>query len=331
MENICDTSWSKIRYLQTWQVTTIAVLNSILSLTTLILNVCMLVIICKTKQQLRNASGIFLASLSASDCCLACIGQSQITLVFTKFKNYCDIQISTQFWVFFFAHLSGYLIVTIATDRSLRLKYLKRYNIVVTKASAFTVCILCISLAFFVGISYSFAAIYRQYKLINRVVLVLDLLSVTLVFISYLLAYKKIRRNIKQTGYLRNVTSKSMQNFQPHYTTEVMKMIVRIVVVIWIAYVPYIILSIILSHGENYYNADQLSSVTYAVYMTFLLIYMNSTINAIVFLSSNQEFKQFLKRLYTERKSRSIQSFAKNSINSNVPMLTHKETRLSIF
>ena len=283
-------------HLELWQRQVIVGLNSVLSVVTLITNIVVIVSIVKTKQ-LNNSSNIFICFLSISDCCLACITQTLVSVTFSKQEFGCSFEIATQFATFFFGHLSGYCILAIAVDRMIHMKYLMKYSQILTRKRIYRICFTNISMALAVGIFYTMATIYDVYDVVNTIILIFDLTLVMLIFSAYLITYRKIHRHIKNTENLRireNATSKEKRSDdRPVYVTAMIKVIAKVLAAVWIAYIPYIIASLLWSYATNLYQTNA-RLLSFLLYLTYLLVSMNSTVNAVIFLKGNEDSRSFV-------------------------------------
>ena len=85
-------------------------------------------------KQLYNASFRFILALCISDFCVGVIVQPLIAVMFLELyeRSYCNYESATQFLAVFFTHASGYIIAVIGFDRYCRMKYLNRYQQVMT-------------------------------------------------------------------------------------------------------------------------------------------------------------------------------------------------------
>ena len=84
------------------------------------------------------------------------------SFTFLRQELSCSLEMVTQFATsFFFGHLSGYCIVTIAVDRMIHMKYLTRYVQIVTRERIYMICLVNIVMSLVVGVSYTLATIYN--------------------------------------------------------------------------------------------------------------------------------------------------------------------------
>ena len=293
----CENCWSDKVYLEFSQCQVIAGLNSTLSIVTLTSNIVVIVSIVKTKQ-LNNASNVFICCLSISDCCLACIAQTLISFTFLRQEFSCSLEMVTQFSTSFFGHLSGYCIVAIAVDRMIHMKYLTRYAQIVTRERIYMICLANIVMSLVVGVSYTLTTIYDVYDAVNTIILIFDSTLVILTFSAYLVTFRKIHRHIKNKENLRmrkNRRSKKKRSDRPVYATTMMKVIAKIRAAVWIAYTPYITVSLVWSFAKDMYRTNE-NLLSFVLYLSYLLVYMNSTMNAVIFFNGNEASSSFLAR-----------------------------------
>ena len=293
----CETCFSAKAYLEPWQSKTIVELNTAIIVTTLITNIAVIISIVKTKQ-LNNASNLIICLLSISDCTIACVAQPFISITFLKQQFTCSFEIATQFFTSSFGHLSGCCIVAIAVDRMMHMRYLNTYAQILTRKRIFLICLGCILMAFMVGLSYTFASINAVYEIVNTIILVLDCFLIMLISLAYLNVYRKINRHVKNTENIRTmnrtINSKGNGRKKTEYVMSMVKVIARILISVWIAYFPYTITSLLWDYRTSVFTMGIKDHLSFILYLTHMLVYLNSTMNAVIFLSGNESSRAFI-------------------------------------
>ena len=98
--------------------------------------------------------------VSLSDCFSGLLAQSLYAILIRQYfdKSYCFFEIIGQFFAVFLPHTSGYAIAAIVIDRYARMRFLIRYQLVVTKQKIMATCSVITLVSLFEGLLYAFGS-----------------------------------------------------------------------------------------------------------------------------------------------------------------------------
>ena len=147
------------------------------------------------------------------------------------------------------------------------------------------------------------------------------------IFSAYLVTYRKIHRHINNTKNLRmrkNARSKEKRSDRPVYATTMMKVIAKILTAVWIAYTPYITVSLVWSFFTDMYRTNK-NLLSFVLYLSYLLVYMNSTMHAVIFLNGNETSSSFVAREFHRARPNSIfwiTETSQSAMNRGLPQMS---------
>ena len=107
----------------------IGIINSIMIQVTLLTNALLIFSLYKT-DQLQSVSNYSILLLTVSDCAMGLVGQTLVSLLFTKYRktSICKIETTTTCLTTFFGYLSGFSILSISINRCIHMIFLHRYK-----------------------------------------------------------------------------------------------------------------------------------------------------------------------------------------------------------
>lgn len=285
----CDNAFAGRLVLENYQSTIIAILNFMMIPITLTAN-CFIIVGLYETRQLGSIINKFFLCLSISDCCVAAIVQSLVGALFTTYskEKFCNLEMSAQFFTFLFGHISGFTIVAIGIDRYIHMKYLQRYDSIITKQRAVGLMVISYVASIGMGLSYTLSTIYGIFQWVNMVILLADMAAIVIIYAAYLEAYSKVKQHLKKTKQLRKSSN------APSYAVAMIMTILLILGAVFICYVPYVIVGMFGFYRVEFQRKLLSSGLSMGIYLTYLLVYLNSCLNAVIFIYKNDAVKRFV-------------------------------------
>ena len=295
--NCPENYWTPLIYLEWWQRSTFFGCICIISTVTLLSNTAVIISIFRTKQ----TSNIFcrlVLFLSLSDCLLAFIYQTIISIIIFRPRNNCIFLITSQFFIILFLFLSWSIIVATALERMLNISSLQPVGQNVPIERAHFICLACVLLALLADIAFAIFTAYGKFGTFEFIIQIVDIIGLVIVFLSYNTVYRKVSKHIYATVNLRNTDNSGTRTTPvPIYLHSTAKVIKRILTAVCIAYVPYSVLTLCLRNALNTSNLKHNSWINFGRYLTYAFVYFNSIMNAVIFIMGNQKCKGYLKKL----------------------------------
>ena len=298
--DFCDNGFHSRLHMYPHQSLGIGIVNSITIPVTLSTNVLLIFSLVKT-DQLRSISNRFVLLLSLSDCGMAVIVQTLVSLLFTTYRtrSVCEMEAAATFVTFFFGHLSGFSILSVSIDRCIHMTFLYKYNKIMTNARGVMAIVGCIIFACAFGTAYLLGIIYKKYPVINGIILVMDLIVIMTIYVVYTATYLRVKKHVDETAHLRQSGSKSPKidkdsRKKPEYATAMAKTIFVILGTVFVCYVPYVTVSMVWVVKVTTSNVTTSPYLELTMYSTYLLVYLNSALNSIIFLNGNKKCKAFV-------------------------------------
>lgn len=141
IKEICLTSYSHKIYLTGLQRHTLVVLDILVMILNIVANSAVVIVLLMSRFR-ENTSFILFFYLSVSDCFSGLIAQSLYAVLIGQYSHElnCSLEIIGQFFAVLLPHTSGYTIAAIAFDRYARMRFLNKYQNVVTKNKIIALC-----------------------------------------------------------------------------------------------------------------------------------------------------------------------------------------------
>ena len=180
------------------------------------------------------------------------------------------------------------MVAIIAVDRHIRMKHLIKYNSIMTKKVA----IILVTANFVASLSLPagliLASIYGFYALFHITLIIVGNISITAVVLLYVKTYCSIRekRNTLQL-------SSEVETNRVHRSTDKMfaKGMLFVLVSLALCYVPFY--SFALAKSISMYNNEpENATISKCFQWSCLLVYANSSLNAIFIIVFNKQIKQ---------------------------------------
>ena len=284
------------------------VLNVVVAVLNILINGFLIYALRKTKQ-LKNLSNQFIACLSFSDCGVGVLAQPLI--IATLWNMYmgvisCNTEITTQAVGFIFCHFSGVMLAIIAVDRYLHIKYKNKYNSYMNSSRAIKIVAMNLSIALIVAGGSVLSSTQHTYVTFDQIMMSIDTIVILFIWLNYILIFRSIKEHMR-TIYRKDSTGNRQVLSKVRADAVFAKTMVLIMTSQAICYFPYFLSSALRSkkdvvHRESWLGTFRLWSL--------LLVYLCSSINALIFILRNAKikrhfFRQFsmtteLNRLYQE-------------------------------
>ena len=243
----------------------------------------------------------FILCLSISDCCVGIIVQPMGIMLLTYFAEHnCEAELAAQFVAYIFSQISFVMIMIVAFDRFLHMKYLHRYPIYMTEKRAKLLVAINVMLAFCIASCSVVASLHRKFVIFNVILVVIDAFVVTATYVFYAFTYMTVYQHTVQMRNeqleTRNVlpfTTKSV----PKHNLELAKTIFFIFTAVTICYLPYFVLGLVWSY-YNYPHSKRIQlhqTLDILVWWSFIFTHLNSTLNTIILSARNKRIVRLLK------------------------------------
>ena len=278
----------------------LVVTNIFVSLLNFFTNSFLIYAIIKTRQT-EKISYQFILCLSVSDCCVGIILQPMTIILQTYFTEVqsCALELTAQFLSYIFPQISGVMIMIIAFDRFIHMKFLNKYSAYVTKKNAGTLVALNMVLAFFIGSCSLVASLNKNFFIFNAVLVSIDATVAVATYVFYAFTYNTVRQHanqMRQQQRERKVSSPGVTKKTPKHDLQLAKTVVVILTALSISYLPYFIFGLLWSYYQYYSKAGASQTLGIMVWWSFILVYFNSSLNAIILLARNKKILQLLRK-----------------------------------
>ena len=299
--------------------------NILVAITNISLNAFLIYALSTTKQ-LRKLSSRLILYLSLSDCCVGAVLQPIVTVILLRYKNErnCSIELLAQFIALTFAQFSGVQIMIIAIDRFLRMKYLNQHRKYMTRrrAALMVFCNGCLSIGF--AVSSVVAGVHEQFYIFNVVLASIDSFIVVMIFVIYTFTYLSVHHHISQArkrekqrnnevklskmSKTSKISNSSVAASKPKARADsaLAKTMVFILASLAICYVPYLVLGVTwtyLRFEKATVSRKFMSTLAALTWWSFILVHLNSSINALIFVTRNTKTMQLLRTVTSRSKN----------------------------
>ena len=303
----CSSIYSGRVYITNYQRYILVTIDLIMMILNFVANSGVIIVLSMTKF-FENTSFILLFFLSISDICLALITQSLFAILIGKYfeRSHCTFEMIVQFFAIFLGHTSLYTIVCIGFDRYARMRFLRRYSLVVTKRRVSVTLIVICLFSFIQVMLYVCGTNYNVFKKMKQVAVGIDFTITSVLAIVYLLTIK-IVKDYRMNSQNRDLLSKADR--------IVTRLASKILLTIFVLYMSYIVISICHFLLDKKLKNDGKSWFNFALHFGYILAYSNSFVNAVLFLTMSKTAKlKILLALRTMKECNSKNMKSKASI-----------------
>ena len=262
----------------------------------------MLIYLMRRIRRLSHATYIFIFCICISDICIGC---NQILCVILRVIMEGMDRVTTQrlalmsaFFSYLLEPLSATLLITIAMDRYMHLRYLTTYRIIMTRRRAvvtITACLvanLCFTFAVMLSIIHG---IHDIFSLILAGTYITMLSAVT---VFYIRAYRSVQTRVKDSSvHLKRQTRRGPS--KPN--DAIFRGIAYILISLLICYTPYVLLRMAacILHIAGRPDKDAI----YPLALAYVLKSLSASMNAIMLIILNKEYKRFVRKFVFRRSS----------------------------
>ena len=288
MAENCVSTITSVRHFSQQVLWSLRITNSIIGLLNIVGNSLLIYALKKTGQT-TTISLQLIVLMSISDVVNGTFALSLTNiLLWKKFDSICCLKLITQFLHRIFVGLSFGIVIAIALDRFLHIKYLQRYSIIVRRRRMWCLVFILLLYNLLVGSLSSMPFLNNYIKVVNIINAFLIAGGMITVFVLY---YKTTRAI--------NLRVSSMDNIHMQRTVHHIKTIVNVALSIsactLLTLAPFIIVNIILE-VSNSYRAENTTELAIFKWVTYLGTLGNGVCSCVIFVLYNRPVKRFIVR-----------------------------------
>ena len=274
----------------------IAAIFALLMPLTLVTNICVIRFLIQTKK-LGKISYYLIFILSLSDLSIGLIVLSLDIIILTVYRSQrvCKFELAAQFVSSMTAHISGQMILVIAFDRVLHLKKVNKYNSIMSKTKAIIFVMMVVFSSIVIAVALCVSSLTGHFFTTGLVITLLDMTLVNIALFVYVKTYYNVWSFVRNSRLWKSLRGRknqatSQQNPQgtkPEYLSRLANIIFFILLAICLCYLPYILLSLYMFMMEFMHAEPIPKLASFALFLSYTLVYANSTMNAVIFLWKN--------------------------------------------
>eukprot|EP00112_Aurelia_sp_Birch-Aquarium-sp1_P002322 Seg1254.7 transcript_id=Seg1254.7/GoldUCD/mRNA.D3Y31 product="Galanin receptor type 2" protein_id=Seg1254.7/GoldUCD/D3Y31 len=305
------------------QMLSLVALNTLISIVNILVNLFLIYAMWKLKLHTTLSQRLILC-LNFSDLCVGLAVQPCVTAVYLTedINKASGIRLTGQFFSFIFCQFSGVMTMIITLDRYLHMKYLHFYKVYMTSRKAVMFIAGNLGLSICLAVTYTLASTYGFFSYVNTAFLIIDLVVLITIFLLYTCTYLSLRSRVKDSQ-LPNVTAAGRKERRvQRRDAEFAKGMILILAALFACYMPYFITATVISFYKIVGRPmnDTLLSM---LYWTYLLVYLNSSCNAFVFILFNRRIRAFAKSIFRRGADENLDSTTMDVSKANIetPMM----------
>ena len=281
--------------------------NIFVIISNVVLNLFLCYALRETKQ-LHKFSNKFFFCLSISDTFIALTTQSLVAylLLSDPSGSKCHVERSSLFFSFSLNQFSGDMILIVALDRYLHMKYLHKYPIKMTTKRGIVLVSLNVVFSIFMGTTAVFVSVFKGFYIWHLIFVILDTLVIITIIILYIRMYFNVKKMVGSLNLKTNInapanangksTAKDRRTSSP-YNFTLARTVSFVLISMICSYLPYFLLGSISTYYYHVLNEEPSNELKIAVYFAIILVYMNASFSAIIFMSFNNRIKRFLAKM----------------------------------
>ena len=305
-DNLCYSVYPSRASFTASNTISLAAANIFVNLLNILTNCFLICALIKTRQT-KKISSQFILCLSISDCCVGLILQPMVILLLTYFvkDRNCALEMTAEFLSYVFPQISGVMIMIVALDRFLHMKHLNQYSLYMTRKRGSLLVVTNVVVALCIASCSLVASLYGKFFIFNAILVGVDASVVIAIYVFYTITYRTIHRHLDQMREEQlqiNILSPHITKNIPKHDLELAKTMVFILTALSICYLPYFILGLIWSYYHHYKEAQAIPTLNILVWWSFILVYLNSSLNAIIFSARNKRISLLLRKVLCRRK-----------------------------
>ncbi len=254
-----------------------------------------LLIFCVWKLKLYNRPTYrFILIMSISDLCSGSIVQP-VMMYLGFYQNCLASKFYVQPMLYFLFEISSFMILYVAADRYIHIRYLLRYDSIMTKGAA----IKCIIVAFVTSIIFAglsvLASLMKHLFLFHVILCAVQLPGLMMILVSYGKAFQSLRRRVKNSSL-----TTSSSNARRHVRVDIHFAYGAcfITACLICCFVPYFVAGSFWMYRK--FNRREVASMTVeiAYTMSVCLFLINSCTNALALMYTDKKMRRFLVALF---------------------------------
>lgn len=269
-------------FLNRRQLDVLTTINSVVMVVNLTSNMLVIYVLIKTEQLANNACKLIFM-LSVSDFMIGLLAQNLQTAIL--YEKICSLMDTYAFIATFFVHLSMYTIATMGIDRYLRIKHYANFKAIWTTRVVSTVLSIDVFLSLLQSIMTLLGLLSAKEYMLIPVYLAIDCaIIIGIIFLQIL--------TIRTSSALCNESRISASEVT---NKKITKLSLQIMVLFCCFNAPHFIIYFLREIIQDELNDHGKSWVDFVAVIASIVLYANSSVNAILFLVSNVKAKRFLR------------------------------------
>ena len=242
--------------------------------------------------KVRNISYTFILSVSINDVIVGLIGLVAHTVDMVRIISFKDDVLKTysrylQNVLCVAVGVSGYLVLIIATDRFLRMKYMLKYDSMMTKKRAVILIVIGVIPSIFEAVAKFVTPLNVIQPYYFIILYFVHIFAMLIAYVLYVLACFSIKKrigniNLSLDSSLGHGVTKSRKNPDSEFARASLLILVSIT----ICYLPTLLIDLYL-----YFLGISEQSWEYPRAWTGFLALLNSSLNALIFICCNRELR----------------------------------------
>ena len=292
----CESLYSGKKYLNDYHIFILIIINISAMGLNLVANAAVIYTLFKRKL-LKKLSMKLILYLSTCDLFIAIFTQPLFIVMLARFSAYdnCVFDMVAQFTIVATKHMSAYIIGLIAYDRYCKMKYLNRYTEIVRKAKLHGAVFIVALLSMVQATLYTIGTHYGRFHMAYFICGAMDSCLFLFVFAVYILTILVVKKHRSLS-----INKERLINVDRIITA----MASRILLAGVLCYIPYIVMASLRSTIIDNSVGERRSNVTFLLFLAYDLIFLNSSINAMIFLTLQKGYhKNVVIKGHGERQS----------------------------
>ena len=290
----CENPFAGRVALTSVQSSAFTILLGLLILTTFMTNLLLIVSLIKTKQ-LTNGLYYLVLILSISDCFAGLVTQPAVMILFTLYINQqtCDFEKFVAFLSLLNIHFSSSLVTLIAFERCavLNPRQWRPQHLMRWLSSKTGIAILSV-IGFMVSSAISFTYICDFKTMLLVIIFSIDMTFIAIIYVAYFYVYFTVSRFARVDVTRRNELSQ-VEKVRQKYLQKLATTVFLILAFMGFMTLPYPIMGYIYKY-RRHSSGKPSTTFQFLVYLSFLTMCSNGTINALLFILRNGTIKTYI-------------------------------------
>lgn len=216
---------------------------------------------------------------------------SRIVLHSVSFTHYCNLKRYSDIICDSLCMFSGIMVILIALDRYIHMRFLNRYSAWMTRRRAALLVICNVALSSLAAAAQVFAHLNNFYPLMNLVLNGIAILIISGASVAYFSAFRSLNRRTKQLEFQTARSNDARRKRNP--TREFLKAMVSVLSALAFTFTPFVITSALVFVKRN--NLVSAERTVIILYLTSrLFVCTNSSLNAVLYIILNRELRVYV-------------------------------------